>query len=56
MVERMLQYIQQNSMSGTTATVGLMAAQGKEPFYEKWDFIIRPNEKMGAGMIKHIIC
>lgn len=56
LAERMLEYIRQNSIAGTTVTVGLMAALGKEPFYEKMDFILRPNEKMGAGMIKHIIC
>lgn len=32
-------------------TIGLMAATGKEPFYEKYGFIVRPNETMGAGMI-----
>jgi ribosomal protein S18 acetylase RimI-like enzyme len=56
MVERMLEYIRQNSISGTTVTVGLMAALGKEPFYEKLDFILRPNNSMGAGMVRHLIC
>jgi hypothetical protein len=27
-----------------------MAAKGKEPFYEKFGFLLRPNEKTGAGM------
>lgn len=29
----------------------LGAAKGKEPFYEKFGFISRPNEDLGAGMI-----
>ena len=34
------------------ASVGLMAAQGCEGFYEKLGFIARPNDRFGAGMIK----
>lgn len=29
----------------------LGASKGKEPFYEKFGFISRPNEEVGAGMI-----
>ena len=29
----------------------LGASKGKEPFYEKFGFISRPNEDLGAGMI-----
>jgi len=32
------------------ATIGLMAANGKEAFYERFDFVSRPNEIYGAGM------
>lgn len=34
------------------ATVGLMAAYGKEAFYESFGFISRPNDIYGAGMIQ----
>jgi hypothetical protein len=27
-----------------------MAAQGKEPFYERYGFFTRPSGKFGAGM------
>jgi GNAT superfamily N-acetyltransferase len=30
--------------------IGLMSAAGKEAFYEKYGFIVRPTEKYGAGM------
>lgn len=29
----------------------LGASKGKENFYEKFGFIARPNEELGAGMI-----
>ena len=29
----------------------LGASKGKESFYEKFGFISRPNDKLGAGMI-----
>lgn len=32
------------------ATIGLMAAPGKEPFYEKYGFTSHPNDRRGAGM------
>lgn len=34
------------------AMVGLMAAQGKEGFYERFGFITRPSDSFGASMIK----
>jgi len=36
------------------AIIGLMAAKGKERFYKKYGFIERPNDNLGAGMIKTI--
>jgi GNAT superfamily N-acetyltransferase len=30
--------------------VGLMAAHGKEPFYERYGFVRRPNDRLGCGM------
>ena len=34
----------------STVTVGLMAATGKEPFYERLGFNVRPNAHQGSGM------
>jgi len=50
-VEKLLEYIKNNSIPNTRVTVGLMAARGKEEFYEKFGFRIRPNEKEGNGMM-----
>ena len=49
----LFRYIEENSLPDTTVTIGLMAAKGKEDFYEKLGFIARPNEIYGPGMIKH---
>ena len=49
-VERLIQYVSENSLPGTSTTIGLMAAKGKEGFYEKLGFLCRPSNKFGAGM------
>lgn len=53
-VEKLLDYIKSNSMENSTVTVGLMAAKGKEEFYAKLGFRIRPNEREGNGMMMKI--
>ncbi len=37
------------------ATIGLMAAAGKEGFYQKFGFVRRPNERLGAGMTRFVL-
>lgn len=49
-MERLMTYIGQTAAEG--AVIGLLAAKGKEGFYEKFDFIPRPNEYFGKGMIQ----
>lgn len=48
LMERVMAYI--TTHAGHNAVIGLMAAAGKEPFYEKYGFTRRPTEKLGAGM------
>jgi ribosomal protein S18 acetylase RimI-like enzyme len=33
--------------------IGLMSAVGKEAFYERYGFTVRPTDKLGAGMTMH---
>ncbi|HEX2952802.1 MAG TPA: GNAT family N-acetyltransferase [Bacillota bacterium] len=47
---KVMQYITKNATTG--AIVGLMAAKGKESFYEKFGFWRRPNEYFGHGMMQ----
>jgi GNAT superfamily N-acetyltransferase len=48
---RLLTYIKENAIKNAHTTIGLMAAKGKENFYQKLGFRIRPNEKEGPGMM-----
>ncbi|HBD95329.1 MAG: hypothetical protein A2015_12750 [Spirochaetes bacterium GWF1_31_7] len=47
-MQHVMNYIENNSVNNSI--VGLMAATGKEMFYEKFGFIKRPNDRMGCGM------
>jgi len=44
-----MSYLHRNAMKG--AYIGLMSRKGSEEFYEKYQFVSRPNETMGHGMI-----
>lgn len=53
-VQKLMDYVRKEAMPGTSVSVGLMAARGKEPFYEKFGFSARPNDHEGAGMMIRI--
>ena len=48
-MNRIMNYINTTAMNN--ARVGVFAAPNKEPFYEKFNFITRPNETAGSGMM-----
>lgn len=50
-MQKLMDYVRREAMPGTSVSVGLMAARGKEPFYEKFGFYARPNDHDGAGMM-----
>ena len=50
MMKGVMNFLENNITPLTT--VGLMAAKGNEPFYEKFGFIKRPTETRGHGMFK----
>ncbi len=47
-MKRIMEYI--DSRSVNNSSIGLMAAIGKDSFYEGFGFVRRPNDKMGSGM------
>ncbi len=49
-MKRIMDYIDKAACSG--AIVGLMSAKGKEGFYEKFGFWMRPNDHFGPGMMQ----
>lgn len=49
-MKRIMDYIDKKACNG--AVVGLMSAKGKEKFYEKFGFWMRPNNHFGSGMMQ----
>jgi GNAT superfamily N-acetyltransferase len=47
-MDRVMDYIY--SHCHNNSIIGLMSAQGKESFYEKYGFFQRPSDKFGSGM------
>lgn len=45
----LLKYVEING--GRNTNVGLMCSKGREPFYQEFGFIERPNDRFGSGMI-----
>lgn len=50
MVRRTIEKIESQLKPGWKIRMVLNAASGKEPFYEKFGFVKRPNENTGHGM------
>lgn len=48
LMDAIMDFIRANAHHNTI--IGLMAAVGKEAFYEKYGFTVRPDEAHGAGM------
>ena len=55
MIEKIFDYVGEHTSKGEMISYVLVAAEGKETFYEKLGFIERPNGNLGAGMSKRII-
>lgn len=45
-------YLSDSAKKGST--IGLLAAKGKESFYSRYGYTLRPNESLGNGMCKFI--
>ena len=48
--EQLLAFLKNRMKPGWSVSVDLMAAIGKEGFYEKFGFVSRPRDRRGAGM------
>ncbi|MDK2966037.1 GNAT family N-acetyltransferase [Lacrimispora sp.] len=49
-LERLVSYVKGQGITDTNITLGLFAAIGKEGFYQKQGFHIRPSDNRGSGM------
>ena len=50
MVEENIAFLKSQLREGWRIKIVLIAAKGKEEFYEKFGFCVRPNENAGPGM------
>ena len=50
LVDECILYIDNQIKANWRIKIVIVSAKGKEPFYEKLGFEIRPNENDGAGM------
>jgi len=48
-------YVEGLRLEGTEMMLALMCAKGREEFYSKHDFIARPTNQLGPGMIQYIL-
>jgi len=48
LMNKIMEYVRTHASDNTG--IGLMAAKGKEPFYTRYGFTIRPDDKAGSGM------
>lgn len=53
-LERLKSYVLGIKEEGMTMMFCLMSAKGREGFYEKHGFLVRPNDKLGPGMIQFL--
>jgi ribosomal protein S18 acetylase RimI-like enzyme len=51
-MDKVMAHLRQQVKPG--AVIGLLAAKGKEPFYEKYGFIARPTDMLGNGMCQFV--
>lgn len=53
-IERLIKYVKDTKLEDTEIMLCLMCAKGREDFYKKFDFIPRPTDNLGPGMIQYI--
>lgn len=53
-IERLIAYVKMIKEDNTEMMLALMCAKGRESFYIKHDFLSRPTEALGPGMIQYI--
>lgn len=54
MLNQVMTFLNERMQPGWKIMISLVAAKGKESFYEKFGFELRPNDGMGAGMSQWI--
>lgn len=53
-IESLISFVKSIKEEDSTMMLCLMCAKGREPFYEKHNFIARPTDSLGPGMIQYL--
>lgn len=53
-IDKLIEYVRSITEDGTEMMLCLMCAKGRENFYKHHNFIERPNDDLGPGMIQYI--
>ncbi len=53
-IDALVNFVKSIKEEDTTMMLCLMCAKGREPFYEKHNFIARPTDALGPGMIQYL--
>ena len=53
-IERLIEYVKESKIDDTEIMLCLMCAKGREDFYSKFNFVARPTNILGPGMIQYI--
>ena len=54
LLEKLIEYVQTITEEGTEMMLCLMCAKGRENFYKHHNFIQRPTDDLGPGMIQYV--
>lgn len=53
-LDNLISYVKNTKIDNTEIMLCLMCAKGREDFYRKFDFIARPTDALGPGMIQYL--
>ena len=56
LVSRLMSQLKSDIREGWQVKVVLLAAKGREGFYERFGFVSRPSDKYGCGMDQWVYC
>lgn len=54
LIDKLIQYVKGITEENTEMMLCLMCAKGRESFYKHHNFVERPNQMLGPGMIQYI--
>ena len=54
LIKKLIEYVRSITEEGTQMMLCLMCAKGRENFYKHYNFMERPSDNLGPGMIQYI--